>query len=64
MKKDVLEVYSLVFGERLNIRDTQGRDVQGNSTLNLEYGDKGTTLGNETKIQTIATLQILLTSFY
>lgn len=53
-----------VFGDRPHIRHIRGRDFKEKSTLNLDYGENGKTFGNETKTQTIATLQILLTSLY
>lgn len=48
---DILKRYSSVFSDKLNIRVTRGRDFNENSTLNLEYGENGKILGNETKTQ-------------
>lgn len=62
-KKDFLKEQSSVFGDKMNIRGTRGKDFKENSTLNLEYGENDNLLGNETKTQKKTTLKILLTSF-
>lgn len=38
-----------IFGDRLDLRDTRGREFKENSTLIVEYSENGKTHGNETK---------------
>lgn len=46
-ERDILKEYSSVFGDRLDLRGTKGREFKENSTLNVAYGANGKTLGNE-----------------
>lgn len=46
-KGDILKEYSLVFGDRLDLRGTRGREFKTSSILNVEYGENGKNLGNE-----------------
>lgn len=39
-ERDILKEYSSVFGDRLDLRGTKGREFKENSTLNVVYGGK------------------------
>lgn len=48
---DILEEYSSVFGDRLNIKSQEGDILKKILSLNLEDKENGKTLGNEKKKQ-------------
>lgn len=49
-ERDILKEYSSVFDDRLDVRGTRRREFEENSILNIEYGENGETLGNETDL--------------
>ena len=48
---DILEEYSSVFGDRLNIKSQEGDSLKKILSLNLEDKENGKTLGNKKKKQ-------------
>lgn len=66
---DILEEYSSVFGDRLNIKSQEGDSLKKILSLNLEDKENGKTLGNKKKKKknpekAIVMVLILLTAFY